>query len=343
MIPRSRTVILAIAAALVGCRPDPARAPDLVRDVPVAPSPPPPSPPSPPSPPPPPGVPFRVERAAAVAPTRVFAVADGRLWHPVDGRWVELPIAGAVVRDVAAAGGSLWVLARGEGPNRGRIIVLRAGVANDDLEVMVDFLTADDHDPRALAAVSAREFYIGGVNPSLIRVRLNGAPQMNVYTTPAAIESLTYMPDANMMMRHAGGQVMMFRWGETMAIERPRYLFSFPGTRESLMTLRDGAVYRGPVWELPTPGERLSGASGIVPVAAATLPDERVVEVDAEGQTRLLQGGAWIPVESPSPSAPVVALAGARALTRGSCVRIDRDGAVHELVETRWERRVSPP
>jgi hypothetical protein len=285
---------------------------------------------------------FRVERAAAAGPNRVFAVADERLWHTVEGRWVELPIAGASVRDVASGAGTLWVLARGEGPNVGRVIVLRAG-RGDDLSVAVDFLTAEDHDPRALAVASDHEFYVGGANPSLLRVRVWAAAQMNVYTLPAPVEALTYMPDAMMALRYVGGTVAMFRWGETMAVERPGYLFSFPGARESLMTYRDGSVYRGRVWELPLPNERLSSASGITPIAAATLRDERVVEIDAEGRSRMLRDGRWIDVEGPRGPTDVVTLAGARALTEGSCVRVDRDGSVYELVDTRWERRIPPP
>ena len=221
--------------------------------------------------------------------------------------------------------------------------MLRAGAAGDDLAVTMDFLTAEDHDPRALAVPSDHEFYIGGHNPPLVRARLWAAPQMNVYSLPSPVEALTYMPDAMMAVRYVGGAVAMFRWGETMAVERPGYLFSFSGSRESLMTYRDGAVYRGRVWELPLPGERLSSASGIAPIAAATLRDERVVEVDAEGRTRMLREGHWVDVEGPAGPTEVAVLAGARALTAGLCVRVDRDGSVYELVDARWERRVAPP
>jgi len=334
-----------LAAGLCACPKEPVRPQRAVADARAVASPPTevPAPPQPPPPPPPDGAPFRVERAAAIGPTRVFAVAGERLWHPVDGRWSELPIAGAVVRDVASGAGALWALARGEGPNAGRVIVLRAGAGGDDLSVIMDFLTAEDHDPRALAVPSDHEFYIGGHNPPLIRARLWAAPQMNVYTLPSPVDALTYMPDAMMAVRYVGGAVSMFRWGETMAVERPGYLFSFSGSRESLMTYRDGAVYRGRVWELPLPGERLSSASGITPIAAATLRDERVVEVDAEGRTRMLRESHWVDVEGPTGATDVATLAGARALTEGLCVRVDRDGSVYELVEARWERRVAPP
>lgn len=331
-----------LAATLLACRSEPVRARDAAADRAPTPAPPSEQPTPPPPPPPPPGAPFRVERAAATGPTRVFAVAGQRLWHPVEGRWAEVPIAGATVRDVAAGAGTLWALARGEGPNVGRVIVLRAG-AGDDLSVAMDFLTAEDHDPRALAAPSDHEFYIGGANPGLIRARLYAAPQMNVYSLPGPVDALTYMPDAMMALRFEGGGVGMFRWGETMAVERPGYLFSFAGSRESLMTYRDGSVYRGRVWELPLPGERLTSASGITPVAAATLRDERVVEVDAAGRTRMYQEGHWVDVEGPAGPAEVAVLAGARALTEGWCVRVDRDGSVYELVGTAWERRVTPP
>ena len=67
------------------------------------------------------------------------------------------------------------------------------------------------------------------------------------------------------------------------------------------------------------------------------------MEVDAEGRTRMLREGHWVDVEGPAGPTEVAVLAGARALTAGLCVRVDRDGSVYELVDARWERRVAPP
>lgn len=275
---------------------------------------------------------------------KVFAVAQERLWRATAEGWRELSLGGASVRDVTAAQSSLWVLARGEGPNLGRVIVMRAPGGSDDLSVTMDFLTPADHDPRALAVVTDHEFYIGGANPPLIRARVWAAAQMMTYALPHAVDTLTYMPDALMAVRYEGdGGVAAFRWGETMAVERPGYLMSFSGARESLMAARDGSVWRGPLWELPLPTDRLSSASGVTPIAAATLRDERTVEVDASGHTRLHHDGRWTDVEGPAGPTDIVSLTAARALTEGTCIRVDRDGAVYDLADARWVRTVAPP
>lgn len=299
---------------------------------------------APAAPPPPPAAePFRVERATAVSPERAFAVSRGRLWRTVQGRWVELPVGGASIRDVAAAAGSAWVLARGREANAGRVIVLRSPADADALAVATEFLTPEAHDPRALAVASDHEFFIGGANPPLIRARLWAAVQMNTFALPQAVDGLVYMPDAMMALRYADGTVAMHRWGETMRVERPGYLFSFAGVRESLMMGRDAAVYRGHVWEVPALTDKLSPSADVAPAAAATLRDERVVIADARGRARVLTRRHWVEVEGPEAVSELAALVGARELARGLCVRVDRDGAVYELVGNRWERRAEPP
>lgn len=284
--------------------------------------------------------PFRVERAAAVGPAKVFAVSDERLWHVVDGAWSELPLDGASVRDVSAVLGTIWVLTRGGNDNLGHVTVLRSSGA-DDLTVAWDVVTAPTHEPRALAVVSDHEFYVGGENPTLLRARYAGSLQTSATTLPAPVLGLLYMPDQMMAVTYSDGRVGMFRWGEVNPVGRPDYLFSFSGVRESLMVRRDGAVWRGRVWEQPIETDRLSSASGIVPIAAATLRDESVVEVDAEHRSRLLRDGRWGDVEVSDPPGEVVGLYGARSLTQGMAVMVDRDGGVFELVNARWVRTVA--
>jgi hypothetical protein len=287
------------------------------------------------------GRPFRIERAAAASPTRVFAVSDQRLWHVVEGRWAELPVDGASVRDVTAVNGIVWVLARGGDDNLGHVTVLRSA-SGDDLTLAWDVVTAPTHEPRALAVASERDFYVGGENPTLLRARYAGSLQTSVTTLPSPVKSLLYMPDQMMAVTYADDSVGMFRWGEVNPVERPDYLFSFSGMRESLMVRRDGAVWRGRVWEQPLETDRLSSASGMVPIAAATLRDERVVEIDANHRSRILRDGRWADLETSDPPGEVVALFGARSLGEGQCVMVDREGGVFELVDSRWVRRVSP-
>ena len=149
----------------------------------------------------------------------VFAVAGQRLWHPVEGRCGGADRGrGGARRPRAQERSGRWRGARG--PTSGRVIVLRAG-AGDDLSVAMDFLTAEDHDPAALAAPSDHEFYIGGANPGLVRARLYAAPQMNDLLPSRPRSTRSPMPDAMMALRFRGGGVGMFRWGETMAVERP--------------------------------------------------------------------------------------------------------------------------
>jgi hypothetical protein len=269
-------------------------------------------------------------------------VASQRLWHIAGDRWTELPVEGASVRDVTALNGVIWVLTRGVGANAGHVTVLRSS-GRDDLAVAHDFVTPAEHDPRALAVTSEREFFVGGASPSLLRGRFVGALQTNVHTLPATVDKLLYMPDQMMAVTYVDGTVGMFRWGETNAVERPDYLFSFTGMRDSLIMRRDGAVWRGRVWEAPVETDRLSSASGITPVAAATLRDQRVVEIDARARSRMLQDGRWSDVEVPEAPAAVVGLYGGRSLAEGLCVMVDRDGGVFELVGARWVRRVAPP
>ncbi len=259
-----------------------------------------------------------------------------------DGAWSELPLDGASVRDVTALNGALWVLARGGDDNLGHVSVLRS-TGGDDLTLAWDVVTAPTHEPRALAVVSERDFYVGGENPSLLRARFVGALQSSVFTLPLPVRSLLYMPDQMMAVTYRDGSLGMFRWGEVNPIERPDYLFSFSWMREFLMVRRDGAVWRGRVWEQPIETDRLSSTSGITPVAAVTIRDERVVEVDESRRTRILLDGRWADVEAPEPPGEVAALIGARSLTQGECVLVDREGGVFELVGTRWVRTVTAP
>ncbi len=156
--------------------------------------------------------PFRVERAAAVGPSKVFAVSDERLWRVVDGQWTELPLDGASVRDVTALLGTIWVLARGGNENLGHVTVLRSTGA-DDLTVAWDVVTAPTHEPRALAVASERDFYVGGENPTLLRARYAGSLQTSATTLPAPVLGLLYMPDQMMAVTYSDGRVGMFRWG----------------------------------------------------------------------------------------------------------------------------------
>ena len=103
------------------------------------------------------------------------------------------------------------------------------------------------------------------------------------------------------------------------------------------------AVWRGRVWEQPIETDRLSSSSGIAPVTAVTLRDERVVEVDASRRTRVLTDGHWFDIEATDPPGEVSALIGARSLAQGECVLVDRDGGVFELQGSRWVRTVTAP
>jgi hypothetical protein len=295
-----------------------------------------------PAPPPPPSVEetFRIERVTATSPSRVFAIARGRLFRTLDGRWSELSIGGVSVRDVTAAQGAVWVLTRGSGANSGRVAVLRIA-GTDDVTVATTFVTPGEHDPRALAVVSDHEFFVGGANPSLLRLRIWGALQSQAQAVASPVDGLLYMPDSMMLLRYEGGGAAMYRWGEVNAIEREGYLFSFTGARESLMILRNGAVWRGRVWEAALPGDQMSGSSGIMPVTAATLRDERVVVIDAAGRTRLLNNGHWVDVRGTQVPGGDVMLVGARALTEGLCLRVDRSGNVDELVGFAWTRKIT--
>ena len=82
------------------------------------------------------------------------------------------------------------------------------------------------------------------------------------------------------------------------------------------MTYRDGSIYRGRVWELPLPGRRLTSASGITPVVAATLRDERVVEVDRPAGPHV-PGGPLGRRRRPGRPRRGRGARGARALTEG--------------------------
>ncbi len=287
------------------------------------------------------GAAFRLERAAAVSPARVFAVAGERLWRTENGAWRELPVGGGAVRDVTALHGTLWVLVRGVGANAGHLTVLRSA-GDDALSIAWDVVTSPTHDPRALAMASDHEFYVGGANPTLLRGRVAGSLQTNVHSLPHTVVGLNYMPDQMMAVTYEDGAVAMFRWGEVNAVERAEYLFSFSGVRESLMVRRDGAVWRGRVWEQPIETDRLSSSSGMTPLAAVTLRDERVVEVDGE-RARMLRDGRWVELPSPERWGDVLGLYGARSLAEGLCVLVDRDGGVFELTETAWQRRVAAP
>jgi hypothetical protein len=286
--------------------------------------------------------PLRIERAAALSPTKVFAVVNGRLWHTVTGGWSPIAIAGTNVRDVTAAAGSLWVLTRGTGPNAGHVTILRSS-GTDDLGVAFDFVTAPEHDPRVLTMVNDREFYVGGSTPPLLRGRTVGTLQTTAFSLSGPVTALLYMPDSMMYVRYENGTHNMFRWGEVNAIERPGYLFSFSGARASLMVMRDGSVWGGRVWEQALEHEQLSTTAGMVPVAAATLRDERVVIVDANGRARLTQNRRWVDVVVSNPPAEVVGFFGARSLVEGQAVLVDRNGSVYELVENHLERRITGP
>lgn len=285
--------------------------------------------------------PARVDRATALTPTVLFALAQGSLYRVENGRWKALPVAGLSLRDVTAAYGFIWVLARGVGANAGVTTILRSSGA-DDLAVAATARLDERWEPRVLTVARHGDFYIGGRDPSLVRVRGPlSAQTVSPYNLPKPVDQVASMPGEVVVLRYEDGTRAAFRWGETRAIERPNYLTSFVGVREMLTLTRDGTVWRGLLWELPVPeAERLTSAPGFTPALVTTLRDGRILEVDDGGRAKVHSASGWSSVEAPAEVAEPAALVGTGALTAGLAVLVDRGGRVYEFDGTRWVSRV---
>lgn len=252
-----------------------------------------------------------LERVAALDAERVVAVCGGDLLRLATDRWIRTRLEGAEARDVVAARGALWALARGTGANTGRALILR--LREDRWIPVTTPMLGPESDPRVLAVVRENEHYIGGARPALVHVLGNQVRPIEV-SMPVVV-SLRWLRDETLVVGHGTQRFTIVRWGERTTVEQEDY-FDMAQDPDGFgfMVRTDGSFVRG------RPGREISVvalATPFPPRAVTILPSGRPAAVGTGGTLARWERQTWQSIVGPLPTDPLAILATEPALVVG--------------------------
>lgn len=262
---------------------------------------------------------------AALDAEHLLAVSAGRLYVAREGRWHARSLGGAVVRDVAAARGGLYALARGMDAQSAMMMVLR--VRDGEISLLDGLARPEGFEPTRLSmARGEQSIFIGGDGaPWGVRVRW-GTEVTPLEGASGPVRALRYTGDEVLLVRSDAG-VRALRWGEWNRLPEG-FVTMVADVPATTLVMRDGSVEQGFPW-VRAGVRTLHGPSGIEPIDAV-IADGHMVEVSAEGRTTVLQGATWREVGQ-VPEGPVVALFGGH-----EALAVTSRGAVHALRDGGW-------
>lgn len=267
---------------------------------------------------------MHVERVAALDANTLIAVSHERLYRVREGAWEELQLDGAHAQSVLSANHALWVLAIGVGANDGRTLILRSEDADTFTPVLVVRAPARDSGVWAARSFATNRltntWWIGGANPTLLRVDALGAVRVEADFAVPELRSIFVASDESVVGLRSDGDFEVIRYGERSTVVGDGHLLSIADEfGASFVIHEDGSVWRGrPAREL----RRIASRAPFEPRAATMLADGKPVLVGAGGPLATWRGGQWQVVPGEWPADPVAITA------TNPPIVVGRDGTV---------------